>query len=61
MKRWLKRTLIGGLAVAVALLVSACGASGGSDADKDDKATTTAAARQPRRGRPPASGRGSAG
>ncbi len=43
MQRTSHRTLLGALAVAAALLVSACGASGGSDADSDEKATTTAA------------------
>ena len=42
MKRTSHRPLISALAVSVALLVSACGTSGGSDADQDDPTTTAA-------------------
>lgn len=44
MNRTTHRSLVGALMVSVALLVSACGASGGADADKDvatTEATTT--------------------
>lgn len=44
MKRTSHRTLVGALAVSVALLLAACGTSGGNDADKDDPTTTAAKA-----------------
>lgn len=46
MQRTSHRTLAGVVAVAFALLISACGASGGNDADKDEKTTTTAAEKE---------------
>lgn len=42
MKQPTRRTVLGTLAIAGAVILSACGASGGSDAGKDAKDTTTA-------------------
>ncbi|HWJ64209.1 MAG TPA: hypothetical protein VNS19_19720 [Acidimicrobiales bacterium] len=43
MTRSTHRTIFGAVAVSLALLVSACGTSGGSEADPDEKTTTTEA------------------